>query len=300
MKMSSKTADLLLILTAVIWGSGFIGTEYAIDAGAKTSLIISMRFMLSGLILLVVFYKDIIKIDKKTFKIGVTAGGILFLGFYLQTFGQANTTVSNSSFLTGTSVIMVPFLVWIITKKAPKAKFFVLGLMSLVGITILTVDFSGAKMSFNSGDIFVFISALLFAGHITYLGIKGKGLNTKQMTFLQMMTAGVCGVIVMLVFDIEAANVATISKAFLPTLYLAVFSGCICYYLQTTAQQFTTPSKAGLFLSTEGFFGSLFSVMLGMDVLTMSLVVGGTIILSSVALSEVNISFKKKKIPDSE
>lgn len=289
MKINSKIADFMLILTAVIWGTGFIGTEYAINTGARASLIIAMRFMLSGLVLFIVFYKDVMKIDKKTFKIGVIAGVFLFFGFYCQTFGQSNTTVSNSSFLTATNVIMIPFLVWIITKKPPKPKFFFLALLSVIGITILTVDFSNTEITFNYGDIFVFIGAIMFAGHIVYLGIKAKGLNTKQMTFLQMISAGVCGTIYMLIFDFQAIETQSIIDVFLPVLYLSIFSGCICYYLQTTAQQFTTPSKAGIFLSMEGLFGSVFSVMLGIDVLKINLVIGGSLILASVILSEVDI-----------
>lgn len=44
----------------------------------------------------------------------------------------------------------------------------------------------------------------------------------------------------------------------------------------------------------EGFFGSVFAVILGLDDLTLSLVIGGAIILFSVISSEIEI--KKKKI----
>lgn len=290
---NSKTADIALILTAIIWGTGFIGTEYAIETGAKTSLIIAMRFLFAGIILLFVYIKDVKNIQKKTFKIGVIAGIILYFGFYFQTLGQSNTTVSNSSFLTATNVVMVPFLVWIVTKKPPSKKFFYLAFLALIGIGILTLDVSSG-FSFKTGDIMVLCSAFCFAVHIAFLGIFANDLNSKQMTFLQMMTAGVVAVLFLVIFDAKAIDFDIIKSAFLPTLYLATFSSCVCYYLQTTAQQFTTPSKAGIFMSMEGLFGSVFSVMLGIDMLTTNLVIGGTIILSAVILSEVDFKFNKK------
>lgn len=290
---NSKTADIALIITAIIWGTGFIGTEYAIDTGAKTSLIIAMRFLFSGLILLAIYFKDVKKIQKPTLKVGITAGTMLFFGFYFQTFGQSNTTVSNSSFLTSTSVIMVPFLVWAVTKKAPKTKLFVLAFTVLIGVGVLTLDFSNG-FSFKFGDLFVLLGSFCFAIHIAYLGIFARTLDNKQMTFLQMMTAGLVGTFFLILFDFQAIDFAIIKAAFLPTLYLAVFSGCICYYLQTTAQQFASPTKSGLFLSLEGFFGSVFSVMLGIDTLSSNLIIGGAIILASVILAEVDFGFLKK------
>lgn len=290
---NSKSADIALIITAIIWGTGFIGTEYAIDTGAKTSLIIAMRFLFAGIILLFVYLKDVKTIKLPTLKIGVSAGVMLFFGFYFQTLGQSTTTVSNSSFLTATNVVMVPFLVWFVTKKAPSTKFFVLAFTALIGIGVLTLDFA-TGFSFKAGDITVLCSAFCFAVHIAFIGIYAKNLSSKQMTFLQMITAGIIAFLFMIIFDRSAIDFDIIKAAFLPTLYLATFSSCICYYLQTTAQQYTTPSKAGIFMSMEGLFGSVFSVMLGIDTLTSNLAIGGTIILASVVLSEVDFSFMKK------
>ncbi|MFI3114535.1 MAG: DMT family transporter [Clostridia bacterium] len=289
--INKKTADIAMIITAIIWGTGFIGTEIAIEAGAKTSLIVAMRFVFAGIILLCVNFKDVKTIQKSTFKIGVIAGVMLFLGFYFQASGQAMTTVSNSSFLTATNVVIVPFLVWAVTKKPPSFKYFVLAFTTLIGASILTMD-TTVGISFNQGDFLVLCSAFCFAIHIVHLSIFAKDLNSKQMTFLQMMTIGVVGTAYILIFERSAIDFEIIKQIFLPTMYLATFCSCVCYYLQTTAQKFTTASKAGLFLGLEGLFGSVFSVMLGMDKLTTNLFLGGTIIIASVILSEINFSKK--------
>ncbi len=292
---NSKVADIALLITAVIWGTGFIGTEYAIATGAKTSLIITMRFLIAGIVLGIIYRKSLKTIDKETLKVGTIAGAMLFAGFYLQTFGQSMTTVSNSSFITATNVVMVPFIVWAITKKKPMTKYFVLGVTALIGSAVLACDFSEG-VSLQVGDVFVLISAVCFAVHIAYLGIWGRGKDSKHLTFLQMIVNGLLALIFMIVFDREAIDFEIIKAALPSTTYLAVFSSCICYYLQTTAQQYTSPSKTGIILCLEGFFGSVFAIILGIDKLTATIVIGGTIILSSVILSEVDFTgFKKKK-----
>lgn len=291
---NEKMADIMLIVTAVIWGTGFIGTEYAIETGAKTSLIIAMRFLIAGGLLGLINYQQVTKINKETFKVGLFAGSLLFMSFYLQTLGQGMTTVSNSSFLTSTNVVMVPFIVWFFTKKRPSNKYFILGATAFLGAGILTWNFVEG-FSFKIGDILVVMSAMGFACHIAYLGIYGKDKNSVQLTFLQMAIAGILAFIFMVVFDKEAMDVEIVFKALPSVTFLAVFCSCICYYFQTTAQQFTSPSKASIFLCTEGLFGSIFAVILGIDNLTIQLIIGGIVILSSVILAEVDINWTKKR-----
>ncbi|MEG1027323.1 MAG: EamA family transporter, partial [Oscillospiraceae bacterium] len=84
-------------------------------------------------------------------------------------------------------------------------------------------------------------------------------------------------------------DVSTLKAGAMPVLYIAVFSTCICYFLQTKAQQHVTPSKASVILCTEGLFGTIFSIILGMVTLTSNIVIGGIIIFVSVVLTEVDI-----------
>lgn len=291
-----KTASIALIITAIIWGTGFIGTEYAIQAGAEASLIISMRFVIAGIVLSFINYRLIRQMDLATLKVGVGAGVILFFGFYLQTVGQSLSSVSNSSFLTSTCVVIVPFVVWAISKKPPHPKYFVLGTTALCGAGILTLNVSEG-IQFQIGDMFVLVAAACFALHISYLGLFGKGKNPIIMTFLQMIVAGIFAFLFMLIFDRKAMDFEIAKKALPSTTYLALTSSCLCYYLQTIAQQYASPAKTGIILCTEGLFGCIFAVILGIDPLTWKLVLGGAVIMCSVVLAELDISiFQKKKI----
>ncbi len=300
MKENKKTkiADIALIITGVVWGTGFIGTEYAIETGATASLIVAMRFTIATIILLLLYRRKLLGVDKKTLIVGSVAGVALFGGFYLQTLGQSMTTVSNSSFLTATNVVMVPFIAWFFTKKAPKLKYVILAFTTFLGAGVLALNIEEG-FSFQMGDTLVLASALCFALHIAFLGVYGKDKDAKQMTFLQMASLSVCAILFILLFEPEVANLTIIKKAIPSTTYLAIFSSCLCYYIQTKAQQYTSPSKAAIFLSTEGFFGSVFAVLLGIDMLSINLFLGGGLIIGSVILSEVDfstINAKKHKI----
>ncbi len=285
-------AEGMLVIVAIVWGSGFIATEYAINSEMPSSLILSIRFMVASLFMFLFSIKEIIAIDKKTLFHGLIAGGLLFLGFFIQILGQSQTSVSNAAFLTATNVVMVPFIVWAMSKDKPRTKTFVLAFTTLIGIGVLTLNFE-TGLSFNRGDVSVLLCALMFAFHIAYLGIFSKGLNTKVLTFLQLFTAGFISTIVFLLMDIKDATFVSIQNGILPTLYLAFFSTLFCYFFQTKGQQIVPPGKVGIILCTEGFFGSLFSILLGLEPLKATVIVGGIIIISSVMLSEIDFSKKK-------
>ncbi len=291
---SLHIAELQLIIVAIVWGGGFIATEYAIEANMPNSLILSIRFMLASLVMFLLSFKDIIKMDKKTLIHGMIAGIFLFLGFFIQIFGQSQTTVSNSAFLTATNVVMVPFIVWVISKHKPKLQVFILATTTLIGIGVLTLNIE-TGLSFNRGDILVLMCALMFALHISYLGIFSKGLNVKALTFLQLFVAGIISTIVFFITDIHLTTMSIVQAGILPTLYLAIFSTLFCYFFQTKAQQIVPPSRVGIILCTEGFFGSLLAIILGIEPLKVTVIVGGIIIIGSVMLSEVDFSKRVTK-----
>ena len=295
--MKNKTlyiAELQLLSVAIVWGGGFVATEYCLEAGMPTSLILSIRFSLAALVMSLFSINVLKSIDKKTLFHGIVAGLLLLVAFFVQVVGQNATTVSNSAFLTATNVVMVPFIVWIFTKHKPTTKFFILPLVTFVGVAILTLKPS-QSFSFNKGDLLVLICAVLYAVHIAYLGVVAKDLDAKILTLLQLATCGVVATIIFFVFDFSTTPTAAYVDGFLPAIYLALFSTCFCYFFQTKAQQIVPPSKVGIILCTEGLFGTICSVILGIEPFKVSILVGGLIIISSVMLSEVDFSFLKKK-----
>lgn len=291
--MKKMNPDILLLMVAVIWGAGFIGTEYAIDANMSPMMILAGRFLIASLALLIFVAKDIRKIEKKEWFRGSIAGLLLFLGFFFQTTGQSQTSVANSAFLTATNVVFVPFIAWGITRKRPKTKVFFLAFLTFIGIAILSVNFSEG-LSIGSGDINVLISSIMFACHISYLSLAVDGNNPLRISFIQLSVAAILGVAG--VFGVGGLSFEGVDLGIgIPSvLFLGLFSTCICFFLQTSAQKRTTPGKTAIILSMESLFGTVFSVILGIDPLTAKIVIGGVVILTAVILTEVDFGPKKK------
>lgn len=294
-KRAERLAALALLLVTIIWGSGFIGVELALDVGLSVSFILMGRMLLGAALLGVLFFRRIYAAGRPSFRHGVVAGVLLFLASYTQTAGQQSTTVSKSAFLTATYVIMIPFLVWAVAKKRPPAKVFALAGLTLVGVAILTLSGQAEEgFSFVTGDLLVLCSALLFAAHIVYLGFVCRTDDPIALTSWQLLMAGIIATFAFLLSGSSPTPEQLRSGLWL-VVYLGAFSTCLCFFLQTHAQRHISPAKAGILLSMEGFFGSLFSVLLGLEPLRFSLVLGGLLITASVILVEVDLPLRRKK-----
>lgn len=277
---------LALVLVTVIWGSGFIATEYAIASQMDASLIMALRFLLGAACVGAFCTKKIAKCDRACVVHGCIAGVILFGAFYTQTLGQSATTVSNAAFITASNVVMIPLIEWALYCKRPSAKVLAMCLVAMLGILLLTVDFTSG-LAFGAGDLLVLLCAFLFAMQIVYVGRTCNDHDPLMITFWQLLAAGVAGMAVFLAIRPEV-TMAHIRLGILPVAYLAVFSTCVCYALQTWAQKNVPPAPAGVILSMEGLFGTLFSLLLGLEVFRWSIAAGGALIMTAVIVMNVS------------
>lgn len=287
--MRNKTnlwVTLGLLLIAIIWGSGFIATQIAIDEGLSTSFIMFVRFTIASVVLGGTFRKDIKEMRKRDIKIGIIAGTLLFLGFSLQTIGLAFTTPSSNAFITATSVVMVPFLSWFAFKEKPENKVFLAAVICLAGIGILAFA-SGEGVRLGIGDAFTLLCAIAFALHTVSMGKFAPKMNSNILTFLQITTAAGFSFIMFMLVDRDFSAFAS-TKGLLAVLYLAIFSTFIAYSIQTVCQRFASPSKVSIIVSTEALIGSLFSVILGFEPFTYFLLIGGIAIIIAMLIIEID------------
>ncbi|MBT3320081.1 MAG: DMT family transporter [Clostridia bacterium] len=291
-----RLADLSLLFVALLWGAGFIAVQFAITSGMSTPLILALRFAIGAAVVFAFKFKTIMRITKKELLVGLVAGAILFFSFFMQTLGQMQTGVSNSAFITAIYVVIVPFIIWIVKRKPPKLKMFILVFTTLIGVLVLTYSKGTALLSFSSGDIYLLLCALGFAAHIVYLGVAAKDYNPTRITFIQLLTSAIFGTILFFSTENPAAISVDWTIALPAILYVGIFSTAVCYFLQTWAQTITTPSKAAIIMSAESLFGPLFAILIGFEVFKINIVIGGFIILASVVLSEIEFKRRRKTL----
>ncbi|WP_203249154.1 DMT family transporter [Sporosarcina beigongshangi] len=287
--MRKYIGELGLAVVAIIWGSGFVASAVSLEHFTPYQ-ILAIRFLIGIILLSLVFFKKLKNIKKSTIIKGSIIGVFLYLAFALQTVGLVYTTPSKNAFLTAVNVVIVPFIAFFIFKRKMD-KFELFGaLLAIIGIGVLSLKFSGGV---NFGDFLTLLCAVAFAFHIFCTAQFVKDEDPVLLTVIQMGAATVLGFMVVL-FKGETNFVANI-EGVSAVLYLGVFSTTVAFLLQTVAQKYTTETKAAIILSTEAFWGMIFSVIILSEILTVKMIIGAVLILVAIIISETKPRFFKKK-----
>lgn len=288
-KKQALFADLGLVAVAFVWGSGFVASKNALDS-MSPMMLMAVRFTVAALLSGFIFRKNLKTVSKETIKAGCVIGFFLFTAFAAQMIGLQYMLAGKQAFLTGTNVIMVPFIFWAVKKQQPDQYNFVAAFIMLLGLALLTIDFS-AGFTLNPGDALTLLCAFLYACHIVVVGIYSKEHDPIALTVIQLGFAALVSLAYVIIFG-EFTLAIPLAGLF-NGLYLGVFCTFLAFLGQTVAQKYTNSTHAAIILSLEAVFGSLLSILILGDNFTFTMFLGCLIIFLGILTAETKWSFLK-------
>lgn len=278
---------LALLLVGIIWGSSLVVVKSSTDA-MPPNLLVALRFTLAFVLLAIVFFRRLKKIDRSYLKSGAIIGACLFLAYWIQTVGVTLAMPGKSAFLSSIYCVLVPFLYWIFYHRAPRQENLLAAALCVLGILLASVT---ADFGIAPGDALALLSGVFFAAHIVAVGKYGEGKDPIVITILQF---GFCALLAWLgTLTLERGAVAIRPEAVGGVLYLGVCCTGIALLLQNLGQKYADPSSASILMSTESVFGVAFSVVFMGERITAQMLVGFLFIFISVLVSELGLSFKR-------
>ncbi len=287
-------AKLALLTATLIWGSSFIIVEDVTDA-LPTNTLLTLRFISATILLSLVFFPRLKKLDRSYIWRGATLGVLLFLAYMFQTFGISfpENTPGKNAFLTAVYCVMVPFMAWFFSKKRPDRYNIISALMCIVGIGFVSLT---ADFTMGIGDILTLVGGVFYALHIIAVSRFSIGRDALLLTIIQFATSGICALSLSLATELPKLTLVTVTtELVLCIAYLAVFCTTIALTLQNFGQKYTDPSTASIILSLESVFGVAFSVALRRESLNPKMILGFALIFIAVIISETKLAFIFKK-----
>lgn len=299
--------NLLLVLTAFIWGCAFVAQSVGMDYVGPFTFN-AARSILGGIALLPVIYvmnrgkkkRDVLpdenmvkhaaekKQERKTLLLGgICCGAALAVASSLQQIGIMYTSAGKAGFITALYILIVPIIGIFLGKRAGK-KVWIGVALAVVGMYFLCIN---GGFSIARGDFYVILCAVGFSVHILVIDHFSPKVDGVSMSCIQFFVSGILCGIPALIF--EQPQIGGMLSAWMPILYAGVLSSGVGYTLQIVAQKKTDPTVASLLMSLE----SVFSVLAGWVILGERLsgreMFGCVLVFAAVILAQLP---EKKKV----
>ncbi len=290
-----------IILVVLIWGAVPVIINGVLDYFSAT-VYSAIASTFSVIFLLIFCRRELGEISKKYLKVAIPTGLFMSIAELVQKIGLPFTTPANYAFLENLSCVVVPILVFILTRKKPSFLTVFSSILCLVSAFILS-GINIFNFSIGIGDLLCAIAGILFAFNIAGTGIYSGELKASLYILIQLSVKAIlCWISVPLlhVIKIDGASVVPCEFAFapIPLLVIAVnalVSGVICWILRTKAMRKINPTAVAVIMPFSAVVTSVISVIIGTDSLTTNLIIGGSLCLVASLLSGIANSLESKK-----
>jgi drug/metabolite transporter (DMT)-like permease len=207
----------------------------------------------------------------------------LFIAASLQQMGIVYTTAGKAGFITGLYVIIVPIL-GLFRKQRSGISAWAGAILATIGLYFLSIT---EDFTISPGDLLVLISAFFWAGHVHIIGWLSARIGAIKLAFFQFLICSALSLIAA-VFT-EDITTQALFKAIVPILYGGLVSVGIAFTLQVVAQQYAQPTHAAIILSLETVFAVIGGWIILGETLSPRGLVGCTLMLAGMLLSQVKI-----------
>lgn len=292
------------LLAAAIWGFAFVVVKDSL-AYISPLYMIALRFSIAAIVMIIVFFRRLRRINKAYLLKAGLVGVFLFLGYLTQTVGCNFTTPGKNAFFTTVYVVIVPFLSWAVLKKRPAWFVFLAVFLQIAGIAFLSLgEDMRAGISLNYGDVLTLVCGVFFALQMFYQGEFSKSGEETDPILYALIEFTVAAILAWLIAPFYDMEKSTLSFRFQPfpyemlrngkcvvsVLYLGIGSTAFAFALQNIGLKYLKSSFATILLSFESAFGMLFSVLIPVngvrETLTLWGIVGCALIFGAVILAQ--------------
>lgn len=292
--------NLMLLLTAFIWGSAFVAQRSGMDY-IEPFTFNGIRSFIGGIalipVILLMSWKrpaepaetpeqelsdEEKRAERKTLMIGgIACGVILFIASSLQQVGLAYTTAGKAGFITALYIVLVPITGIFIGKKVRPILWLCVA-MAVVGLYLLCVQ---EDFSLGKGDFLMLLCAFGFTLHILVIDYFSPKTDGVKMSCIQFFVCGAISIVPMAAM--ETIVLSNILACWLPLFYAGALSCGVGYTLQIVAQKDTNPTIAAMLLSLESVFAVISGTIILHEQMAVREIIGCIIMFAAIIIAQL-------------
>lgn len=283
-RTSPRLAAFALVGVAAVWGSTFIVVQEAVSRMPVMDFL-AIRFSIAALVLIMLQPKCLRGLSRLGLLRAIGLGLVLGLAYITQTFGLQYTSAAVSGFITGLFVVLTPLLTALLLRRHINRNVWIAVLLATAGLALLSLN----GWSIGTGELLTLLCALFFALHIVGLGEWSASHDVYSLAVVQIGFVAILS----LIFAIpDGLTFPPDSVTWGAVMLTALLATAAAFFIQTWAQSLISPSRTAIIITMEPAFSGLFAVMFAGELLTIRLIIGGTLVLGAMLLTEL-----KQKLP---
>lgn len=274
-------AELSLVFITFIWGSTFVVVRHALDH-VGPFVFVAARFTIAAAALTLLAVLSRVRLRASLLRQGVLTGFFLALGFITQTIGLQTTGAGKAAFITGLSVVMVPFLSALVLHQPPARAAWIGVALATLGLALLTLQ---PGLRFQAGDGWVLLCAFGFAAHITAAARFTAGQEVLPFTLIQLLTVAMLAGLAALFF--ERGALIPPPAAMPAIIYMALGATALVFILQMWGQKYASATHTALIFALEPVFAAIFAAWIDGERLAGRHLLGCALILAGMLVAEL-------------
>lgn len=292
MRKTTPKGIILLLITAIVWGSSFVAQEIgmkSIDAFTFTGI----RTTLGALVLIpvVLIVNKGFDLRKSTLKAGLILGIVFSIAQNFQQFAFYYSTSGKIAFITAFYMFFVPLFSVFLGKKIKLLTWFSI-LMGLIGLFLLCINPSDMT-KINLGDVLALICAVFYSFQIMLIDkFTEKDISGVQLSFMQFVVAAVISIAAMFIF--EHPVIADIKTAAPSLLYSGIMSCGVAYTFQIVGQKHANPVVASLLMCMESVFAVLAAALILHQGMSLKEGAGCIIMFAAIIISQLSETLSRR------
>lgn len=277
--MNKFKAAVLLLTTTFFWGVTFTVVKQAVES-VDVFVFLAQRFILAFILILPISAIKGRQLNRRTVRQGCFMGLFLFGAYAFQTLALQYTSASNTAFLTGLNVVMVPVIASLILRHRIAMPIKIAVALSVAGLFLLC---GNGTLNFNSGDVLAAACAICVSLHLIYTGEFARSSDFYWLTAVQL------GMVAMLssVFALARGKQVLIWYPHLlwTLLVCAVIATVFAFLVQTSMQRYISHTKTALIFCTEPVFAAIYAWFAINERLGLYGIAGALLILAGMVVS---------------
>lgn len=285
-------AELILVIVTILAGAGWIFSKEALN-GMPPLFFISMRFLLGGIVLLLIGRRYFRGVTWQQLKPIILIGGVMgltMLSWIMGLYQSSNLGVG--AFITCLGVVFVPLIGRLLFGDRPTISIWVSLPFAITGLGFLALS---NGFNFEISHLYFLGTAIGVAFQLNLLSRFLMRTPSLVLTSVQLTSAGILLFIVSLLTESLPQGISLdIAGWFLASALLAT---SLRYFLQMYAMSLTPVSHAAVIMNLEPVWAAIFAVFWFNEVMSLGQIFGCCLIFMAMLISrwsQIKRIFKRK------